>query len=249
MRAKLRLLCLSFLVLFVELALIRWTGSNVTYLSYFSNFVLLGSFLGIGVGFLRARRPPDLFRWSPVMLAFFTGFITAFPVVIDRSGSGLIFFGSLQQKGLPLWLMLPLIFVSVAAIMAAIAQGVAVRFAAFEALEAYRLDIMGSLAGILTYAALAFLGTTPFVWSLVIAGSLLFLLGRARRLIQIIAVVAMIAVLTVGSYKGNVVWSPYYKVTYTQLDVGADGPAYAVSVNGIPHQTMERADVRKRKEP
>jgi SAM-dependent methyltransferase len=249
MRAKVELFLASFLMLFTELVLIRWTGANVTYLSYFSNFVLLGSFLGIGVGFLRARKGPDLFPWSPVMLAFFTGFITAFPVVIDRSGSGLIFFGSLQQKGLPLWLMLPLIFLSVAAIMAAIAQGVAVRFAAFEALEAYRLDIMGSLAGILTYAALAFLGTTPFVWSLVIAGSLLFLLGRARRLIQIIAVVAMIAVLTVGSYKGSVIWSPYYKITYSQLDVGADGPAYAVSVNGIPHQTMERADVRRRKEP
>ena len=44
-------------MLFVELALIRWTGSNVVHLSYFSNFVLLGSFLGIGVGFLRGRRP------------------------------------------------------------------------------------------------------------------------------------------------------------------------------------------------
>ena len=108
MRAKVELFLASFLMLFTELVLIRWTGANVTYLSYFSNFVLLGSFLGIGVGFLRARRPPDLFRWSPMMLAFFTAFITAFPVVIDRSGSGLIFFGSLQQKGLPLWLMLPL---------------------------------------------------------------------------------------------------------------------------------------------
>src|ERR1041385_2178979 len=111
-----RLVLLSFLMLFVELALIRWTGANVVYLSYFSNFVLLGSFLGIGVGFLRAKKSPDLFRFSPVLLAFFVGFITAFPVVIDRSGSGLIFFGSLSERGLPLWLMLPLIFLSVAAI-------------------------------------------------------------------------------------------------------------------------------------
>ena len=50
-----RLFLLSFLMLFVELALIRWLGANVIYLSYFSNFVLLGSFLGIGIGFLRAR--------------------------------------------------------------------------------------------------------------------------------------------------------------------------------------------------
>jgi hypothetical protein len=52
-----RLLLLSFLMLFTELALIRWTGSNVIYLSHFSNFVLLGSFLGIGVGFSPGSSP------------------------------------------------------------------------------------------------------------------------------------------------------------------------------------------------
>ena len=48
----LRLLLASFLMLFLELALIRWLGANIVHLSYFSNFVLLGSFLGIGAGFL-----------------------------------------------------------------------------------------------------------------------------------------------------------------------------------------------------
>src|SRR5688500_5192620 len=56
---RVRLLGLSFLMLFVELALIRWSGSNVLHLSYFSNFVLLGSFLGIGIGFLRGDQRRD----------------------------------------------------------------------------------------------------------------------------------------------------------------------------------------------
>jgi hypothetical protein len=38
----LQLFVLSFLMLFVELALIRWSGALVIYLSYFSNFVLTG---------------------------------------------------------------------------------------------------------------------------------------------------------------------------------------------------------------
>src|SRR5207247_357425 len=145
-----------------------------------------------------------------------TGFITAFPVVIDRSGSGLVFFGSLQQKGLPLWLMLPLIFLAVAAIMAAVAQGVAVRFAAFEPLEAYRLDILGSLLGIVAFAALAFVGTTPLVWGIVIGALLLFLLRGSWMLLQIVAVVALLAVLAVGSFKDGVFWSPYYRIQMTQ---------------------------------
>ena len=51
-----RLLMASGLMLFLELALIRWFAANVVHLSYFSNFVLLGSFLGIGTGFLISRK-------------------------------------------------------------------------------------------------------------------------------------------------------------------------------------------------
>ena len=248
-RAKVELFLASALMLFTELVLIRWTGANVTYLSYFSNFVLLGSFLGIGVGFLRARKRPDLFPWAPLMLLALMGFITRFPVVIDRSGSGLIFFGALRQKGLPTWFMLPLIFLSVAAIMSAIAQGVAVRFARFSPLEAYRLDILGSLVGIVCFAALALLGTTPLVWGLVIGGLFLFLLGGARRPLQLVAVAGVVAVLAVGSYRGNVIWSPYYKITYAPIAAGAAGPAYSIDVNGIPHQSIESAALRRQKEP
>src|SRR5438128_5178116 len=101
MNNKTRLVLLSFLMLFVELALIRWTGSNIIYLSYFSNFVLLGSFLGIGVGFLRARARIDLFKWAPVALTLLVIFVRAFPVRVNRSGSQLIFFGNGPSGGLP----------------------------------------------------------------------------------------------------------------------------------------------------
>jgi hypothetical protein len=49
-----RLFLASFLMLFVELALIRWTAANDIYLAHLTNFVLLASFLGIGIGFLLA---------------------------------------------------------------------------------------------------------------------------------------------------------------------------------------------------
>jgi uncharacterized membrane protein SpoIIM required for sporulation len=66
---SLQLFVLSFLMLFVELALIRWSGAMVICFSYFSNLVLLGSFLGIGIGFLRARSRVNLFPCAPVALA------------------------------------------------------------------------------------------------------------------------------------------------------------------------------------
>ena len=51
-----RLLLVSATVLFVELLLIRWIPANVTYVGFFSNFLLMASFLGIGVGILLGRR-------------------------------------------------------------------------------------------------------------------------------------------------------------------------------------------------
>ena len=66
--AVVRLLLASSLMLFLELALIRWLGANVVHLSYFSNFVLLGSFLGIGAGFLISRKTWSVWpvsTWTP----------------------------------------------------------------------------------------------------------------------------------------------------------------------------------------
>src|SRR5580765_4431346 len=109
-----RLILLSFLMLFVELALIRWTASNVIFLSYFSNFVLLGSFLGIGVGFLRAKAQVNFFPYAPVALTFLVGLVLMFRVAVDRPGSDLIFTGVSTMTGLPSWLILPFIFCAVA---------------------------------------------------------------------------------------------------------------------------------------
>ncbi len=51
-----RLVLTSFAILFFELICIRWIPAYVRYLSYFSNFVLLATFLGVGLGILTARR-------------------------------------------------------------------------------------------------------------------------------------------------------------------------------------------------
>src|SRR4051795_2146138 len=99
-----RLLLGSALMLFLELALIRWLGSNIVHLSYFSNFVLLGSFLGIGCGFLIARRRWSILPAMPILVALLVVAVLLFPVSIDRTGEGIIYFTSLNTSGPPAWL-------------------------------------------------------------------------------------------------------------------------------------------------
>ena len=231
---RIQLLLASFLMLFTELVLIRWAGAYVVYLSYFSNFVLLGSFLGVGLGFLRAHRGPDLFKLAPFSLAIFLALIKAFPVQIDRTGGDLIYFGSLETKGLPTWIVLPFVFVAVAAIMMMIAYGVAQRFRKFPALEAYRLDIIGSLSGIVAYSVLAWFRVPPVGWMVVIAALIVALTWRPRAL-DAIACAVIVLVAVVGAGGGLTIWSQYYRVQYFD-DVRA------ISVNGIPHQSMINID-------
>jgi hypothetical protein len=241
MDRRLRLVALSFLMLFVELALIRWTGSNVVYLSYFSNFVLLGSFLGIGVGFLRGKAGRDLFRWAPVMLAALVAFVLLFPVEVNRSGSQLIFFGTGPKSGLPTWLTLPLIFVLVAATMAMIAEGVARTFILFEPLEAYRFDILGSILGIGGFTLLSFLRAPPVIWGIVVAVLFIALIGEALKIIQVVGVVALAGMLLFESLAANTSWSPYYKITVFPYKDYID-----IHVNGIPHQAVTSVAFRKK---
>ncbi len=220
----------SFLMLFVELVLIRWAGAYVIYLSYFANFILLGSFLGIGVGFLRARREPDLFRLAPLLLVLFVGVVKALPVKIDRTGGDLVYFG-VQTHGLPTWVMLPFIFLATAAVMASIAHGVAARFSRLPALDAYRADIIGSICGIAVFSLLALLGGGPVAWGVVVVALFVVLLRRPTA-IQVIALAGLLVVFAAGTFRSGTIWSPYYR-----LDVTHRGDETAIDANGVPHQT------------
>lgn len=247
MSDRLRLLLLSFLMLFVELALIRWLGSNVVYLSYFSNFVLLGSFLGIGIGFLRGRSKFDSFRYAPVLLAVLLAFVIVFPVEIDRSGSDLIYFGDLSPSGLPTWVTLPIIFAAVASLMAMIGEGVARAFVKFPPLEAYRLDIGGSILGIVAFSALSFAWAPPVAWG-VVAAVLFLLVRRGGWLpLQIVALAAVVFVLGRESALPFDSWSPYYKVQVVPIPTGRG--TYDIAVNGIPHQSIQSVEVRRASDP
>src|SRR5262249_61246425 len=61
-----RLFLISFIVLFLEVALIRWVPASVRLLSSFANFILLAAFLGFGVGCLLTRMR-SLFPFFPAI--------------------------------------------------------------------------------------------------------------------------------------------------------------------------------------
>jgi len=244
-----RLLLASGLMLFLELALIRWLGSNVVHLSYFTNFVLLGSFLGIGLGFLLARTERTALKWSPLVLAGLVAVVSFAPVKINRSSDEIIYFTSTDPSGPPAWLTLPLIFCAVAVAVLGPAEAVGRCFKDLPPLDAYRLDLMGSIGGIAAFTALSFLRAPSVAWGLVVAAAFTALLWAELNTVISFAVAVIVVLLAFESAAVGVSWSPYYKVTTDEVPGLNATDQLRISVNGIPHQVMRSAELRLQEEP
>jgi hypothetical protein len=88
-------------------------------------------------------------------------------------------------------------------IMGSIAERVGRLFSAFAPLDAYRLDVLGSITGIVTFSALSFAHGGPLAWSVVVAATLVALLwGETTRLVAASLVVLVAVGVVIGLRPG-----------------------------------------------
>jgi SAM-dependent methyltransferase len=249
-----RVFLASFLVLFLEVALIRWMPAYIRLLAYFSNFILLASFLGIGVGCLLAPSRRRLFVWFPLLQAVVIGAAYFFRLEVAVQSTGSIYFTSGTDAPVVVvesTRLLPLVFVIVAALFATLAQRMGSEMAALPPLRGYTINLVGSLAGVALFAVISWLQLSPTWWFGVgFAAALPLLLtgepgtSRSVRAGGAVAAVnigllALMLVLVHVMARGSL-WSPYYKIT-----VGQDGPDTVVEVNNIFHQSMAPVDQKE----
>jgi spermidine synthase len=238
----------SFLVLFAEIGLIRWMGSYIRLLAFFSNFVLLASFLGIGLGCLLARTRVRLFPLFPVVLAAIIVGVYAARIEVTVESPGAIYFSSgTAERVLPIesTLLLPAIFLVVVGLFIALAQRMAREMAARRPLIAYTANLAGSLAGVLAFALVSWLQWPPALWWSVAAAAAVPLLltaapGEARVIRPVAAANIALLVVSVGLVHvmaRDTLWSPYYKITVQQ-----QGPDTVIEVNNLFHQSMARVE-------
>jgi len=231
-----RLVFASFLMLFTELVLIRWITANNVFVTEATNLILLASFLGIGIGFLNARSGRDYLRWTPVALLALVAFVLMFPVILQSTSAPTPFRGIGQMPALPRPASFAAVFVLTAAVMAGFGQAVARVFVGFRPLNAYRLDILGSIAGIALFSILSFLDQPPATWGVIAGVGLVGLLLPKIRWWQVAAVAGAVTLLAIESFTTGQIWSPYNKLELRQLP---GNPAIVrVVANNIQFQTI-----------
>jgi spermidine synthase len=258
------LFLISLLILFLELACIRWFPAHVLYLTFFTNVVLLASFLGMSVGCLAAGRRQTYLAWAPLLLVIAlaaahavevsSGSVMNFVDVGNQASPQQVYFGTeyhsqdLSRYAIPVEVLCGFFFVVIA--LAFLGPGQALG----RALErwptrvpAYTLNILGSIAGIVLFAACSWFELPSFWWFLLVAlglGYFYFWSPRHRFRNHIFrrgvtTAVLLVLVVWLAAFtprpqnqpETRQFWSPYYRIDFKQADL-------SLSVNLIYHQQM-----------
>jgi len=251
-------------MLFLELVLIRYLAGSVWNMGYFPNLVLMGVFIGMGLGFVchqsvSERNSPVLLQLAACLLSLLVIFLYfKHPVVPGFSewmgsiGGEVYFTASPGASSAWDYVIFLCLFLSVILIFALIAQRTAKFFRVFPPLRAYTLDVAGSCAGILAFMLCSWLQLPAWSWFVVLIPLFLVVLhgSMLKRQMLVIAVLGVAIVLvwqqdtkllSQPDYTSPVYvrWSPYQKVDYIAT------PTQHIFVNGIGHQRMLPASALK----
>jgi spermidine synthase len=227
----------SFLVLFLETAVIRWMPAYVRLLAYFSNFILLASFLGIGVGCLLAQRRRNLIVWFPLLQIAMILAVNLLRLEVALPSTSTIYFSSgTAESVVPVesTLLLPLLFTSVAALFVTVAHRMGRELIGRPPLRAYVINLLGSLTGVAAFALVSWLQLPPLVWfGIAAAAALPFVVSGPRLAAAVNVMLLAAALFVVHRMEAGSLWSPYYRITIFQ-----DKADTVVEVNHIFHQSM-----------
>jgi spermidine synthase len=244
-----RLFLVSFLILFLELACIRWFGSTVVFLTFFTNVVLLATFLGMSVGCLAARDSRSLVTTVvPLLLVsvalalgvwYVYTHVGQIAVDVHQRSPQQIYFGTeynprdVARLEIPIEAIAGVFFLLIALSLVGLGQEMGRAFdATADRVKAYTLNIAGSLAGVAVFTALSYLRSPPELWFGIALALCLFFVPRWSPL-QVYSTIAILVLVAMAAHLTDqlTIWSPYYKIGYKPN-------GGIISTNNIGHQQM-----------
>ncbi len=261
------LVLVSLIILFLELACIRWFPAHVLYLTFFTNVVLLASFLGMSVGCLAAGRSRNYLTWTPLLLVvalavahaveISSGSFMNFVDVGNQASPQQVYFGTeyhsqdLSRYAIPVEVLCGFFFIVIALAFLGPGQELGRALKRWpNRVQGYTLNIIGSIAGIVLFAAGSWLQLSSFWWFLLVAigfAYFFFISPRHRfrgGLLSWGTLTAVLLVLVVwlaaftprhagfqGERETQQFWSPYYRIDFKPAEL-------SLSVNLIYHQQM-----------
>lgn len=256
LRRYARLFLASFAVLFIEILLIRYVGSQIRIFAFFKNIPLIASFLGLGLGLWLGNASSRQGIWFVLWLVPMAGFLGGGAPIIDSWLSRLTSVASsefvlgdflVRDVGMAarvvgqlfIGAFCSLMLVAIMCLFAHLGRILADAFEGIPRLPGYTVNIVGSLIGILSFTGLSFLQTPPWVWFACGLAPLLWWARTRRESWAVAGLIALVSVLTVPSV-GETRWSPYQKLVGSETTVagpeGTSAEGYLVQVSDVFYQ-------------
>jgi SAM-dependent methyltransferase len=234
----LSLFLISFVVLFVETMLIRYIGSQTRIFAFYKNIPLIGAFLGLGIGCFAGaggRREALMFLAGITVVALFfavaaQGLGAFLGLSASLASSERVFGYGVTPEGfhsialellshIHMGLFCSAVFLGLAALFGPLGRILGASFEGLGRIQAYSVNILGSLAGLIAFVGLSALQTSPWVWFLVGLLPMLWWLGKGRARQLGMACIAL-ATLFVAPTLNHTVWSAYQKLVGQEIPHG-----------------------------
>lgn len=225
-REHLRLFLISFVSLYFEMVFIRWTPAEVKILGYFTNFILIASVFGLGLGCLMARFKwnamsalPPYFLLTVLLVFFFRKIVVATP-----SGDMLLVSGAGDVSTINLYLTLITFFFVISVLFIPLGQETGRLINILPPLQAYGTNILGSLTGVVVFFLISRCNLSALIWFIIgIVGLGFFFWTRRKHLIAYILCFGP-TLLLVFLMSQDSLWSPYNKITTSPIRLELDPP-------------------------
>ncbi|MCR4280033.1 MAG: hypothetical protein NUV82_01250 [Candidatus Komeilibacteria bacterium] len=244
-----KVILISFIILFLELLLIRLIGTEIRIFAYFSNLLLLGIFIGSGAGMLIKKKIPlslATILLTIVTLTVIFGWLNNITDLLAPMNESFLWFqnmsGSSAAALLGLLLTLALFF-AVTAIFLPLGQKLGELFDDTKKIIAvYSFNVIASLAGMWAFQGLSVYKISIYA-GIIAAIVLIFLLTQEKRQRLIMAICCA---LTVGGIyyswqttPHTTVWSPYQKLSIFALpERELQPPGYMLQVNNVGYMGL-----------
>jgi Spermine/spermidine synthase domain len=229
-KSHFELLLISFVALFLELAVIRWLSTEIRIFAYFKNLPLMAAFLGFGIGCYFYRSADVLFyKWFPRFVGVLSAIIALAPVLdltrvifVDPRqyfllGTG---FGDHAEVSAPsffqatkAYLVIVFVFVLVVATFTALTSKMGELLNRQTPLLGYSINVLGGLLGILGFSIASYNESPPLLWLLLVYLLLIYFYWHRPELkLALFYFIGSAAIVARVSFVVPAFWSPYYQI-------------------------------------
>jgi spermidine synthase len=248
-KQNIELFLISFVMLFLEIFLIRWISTEVRIFAYVSNLVLLACFLGVGIGCYFSKKSEtilisfgllaiialaaqsEVFKQITDLLSGFSDF-----VIWEHSLRPNNFYPALQGLGLTLFLFLMILgaFIPLGQLLGRLLDQHP------RVIEGYSINIVASLIGVWTFNLFSMFYTKPWMWFAFSLLILCYFVPRSKVTFLLAGTSIAFILLVAGppAHQFITLWSPYQKLEVFPNQVAGIRNGYTLKVNNTGYMGL-----------